>query len=79
MSDYNDFVPASDFNSWFEANKDMILAMVCRDDTPTIIYAAWLEGYSNGLDAMAKHRPLIPLNITDAEQKQLDKLDDSNV
>ena len=79
MSDYNDFESTSDYNTWFETNRELIYNMLNGHDTYEVIYAAWFAGYGNGLDDMTKLRPLMPLNITDAEQKQLDKLDDSNV
>jgi hypothetical protein len=79
MSDYNDFESTSDYESWCEVNSELIRTMLNGYDTREVIYAAYFAGYCNGLDAMAELRPLTPIIVTDAEQKQLDKLDDSNV
>jgi hypothetical protein len=56
MSDYNDFEPASDFNSWFDTNQELINDML-RGDIHEVIYAAWFAGFGNGLEAMTEILP----------------------
>lgn len=41
------------FMEWFENNREN-LAYLLRDDVESALYAAWISGYQEGGDALAK-------------------------